>query len=422
MNKTPEVKAHVLKNRPFAFLWIGQSISLFGLAIYATCLPFLVFHAGGGAVELGFAHSFFIIPQLVFLLISGVFVDRWPRKIILLICDVIRGMAVAGITLLLVMGSLKLPHVYALTGLLGLISTFYRPAVRGIIPQLVAKNQLISANSLRSISQQLSEMIGPVVAGALVVNIGLYAAYGINTATFLLSALLVSAVAVSQARKRIAVDENDKTSFWNDFRDGWLALKKREWLGASILIGSLSNIGIASFDVIILPVFANEFYAGVLTYSWVLSSMAVGALVCAVIIGKIDRMAHRGILYYAFMSLSGIGILLLSFKPELWLLLLLTAMIGFSLTAFIIIWDSASLTAFIIIWDSAIQELVEEDVLGRITSFQMFGGLVLLPVSYWIFGLIIENFGTTSSMAISGISIVLVSVAGLTNRKIRNLN
>ena len=410
MKKTSKVKTHVLQNRSFAFLWTGQSISLFGIAIYTTCLPFLVFQAGGDAVELGFAHSFFIIPQIIFLLVSGVLVDRWPRKVILIICDVIRGLAVVGITALLLMDSLVLIHIYALTGLLGFLSTFYRPAVRGITPQIVAKNQLISANSLRSISQQLSEMIGPVIGGALVVNVGLYAAYGINSVTFLLSALFVSFVTVRKIQNKEMPSEKRRNSFWKDFQDGWLVIKERAWLGVSILIGSLANIGIASFDVIILPVFAKDSYNGVLTYSWILSSMAIGALICAFIIGRDAKFTRRGILYYSFMALSGGGVLLLSFNPALWLVLLIVAMIGFSLTA------------FIIIWESAVQELVEEEVLGRVTSFQMFGGLALLPIGYWIFGIVIEKFGTTTSMTIAGISIILVSILGLTNKKIRDLN
>lgn len=398
----------VLQNKSFALLWSGQSISFFGLAIYNTCLPFLVFHTGGGAIELGLANSFFIIPQIIFLLISGVYVDRWPKRKVLIICDVIRGVAVLGISLLLLMDMLILIHIYVLTALMGLLSTFYRPAVRGFIPLIIKKEQLLSANSLRSISQELSGMIGPVVGGMLVASIGLYIAYSINTLTFLLSALLVSFISLKSTTKINEVKE--PSSFWNDFKDGWNAIRERAWLGASILIASLSNIGIASFDVIVLPVFANEAYSGVKTYGWFIASLAVGALLCATIIGRLERLSHRGILYYTFMGLSGICVLLLSLKPFLFLTLLLLAIIGFSLTA------------FIIIWESAVQELVDENLLGRVTSFQMFGGLALLPIGYAIFGYLIENIGYIYSMSLAGISIIIVSLLGLTNKKIRQLN
>ena len=338
----------VLHNRSFSLLWTGQSISMFGLAIYITCLPFLVFRAGGSATELGLAHTFFIIPQLIFLLVSGVFVDRWPKKKILVISDFLRGLAVSGIAVLLLTDNLQLIHVYLLTGFLGLISTLYRPAVRGITPQIVDKTQLLSANSLRAISQQVSDMIGPVVGGFLVAAIGLYIAYTVNAITFLLSALFVSFIAIRSTKKKTEDTPTEKPTFWKDFTQGWSAIKKRPWLGASILIGSLSNIGIAAFDVIILPVYANNSFNGVQTYGIFLAAMAIGALICATLIGRLERISKRGILYYLFMALSGLFILGISFTPPLLVSLLLLAAIGFCLTAFIIIWDSAT------------QELIED--------------------------------------------------------------
>src|SRR5699024_5483865 len=99
----------------------------------------LVFHTNGGAMELSLAHSFFIIPQIIFLLISGVYVDRWSKRKILIICDVIRGTAVLGVSILLITDRLALIHIYSLTALMGLLSTFYRPAARGFIPQIVKR-------------------------------------------------------------------------------------------------------------------------------------------------------------------------------------------------------------------------------------------------------------------------------------------
>ncbi|WP_040225425.1 MFS transporter [Bhargavaea cecembensis] len=401
--------ASLLSNRSFLFLWTGQSISMFGLAVYTTCLPFLVFHAGGGAVELSLAQSIFIIPQLVFLLASGVFVDRWPKKRIMMIADLIRSLLVFSVAILLVVEELRLIHVYLLTGIIGLIGTFYRPAVRGITPLIVEKTQLISANSLRSISQQVNEMIGPAIGGFLAASIGLYVAYAINAVTFLLSALLVTLVAV----RTVVPDEEENgrsDNFLDDFVEGWKTVRKRGWLGASILIGSVSNVGIAAFDVIILPVYAASAFQGVRTYGLFLSSMAIGALVCAVVIGKINKLSNRGVLYYLFIGLSGVFVLCLSLKPALWLTLLLLSGIGFCLTAFIIIWDSVT------------QELIDEKLLGRVVSFEMFGGLALLPLSYALFGFLLEKMGVSWSMSLAGLVILAASLLGLANRRVRELN
>ncbi|WP_373894500.1 MFS transporter [Virgibacillus sp. CBA3643] len=101
-------------------------------------------------------------------MISCVYVDRWPKRTVLIVCDIIHGGAVLGISLLIITGMLVLAHIYILTVLMGAIFTFYRPAVCGILPQIVRKDQRIAASSLRSISRQVSEMVGPVVGGALV--------------------------------------------------------------------------------------------------------------------------------------------------------------------------------------------------------------------------------------------------------------
>lgn len=80
------------------------------------------------------------------------------------------------------------------------------------------------------------------------------------------------------------------------------------------------------------------------------------------------------------------------------------------------------LTAFIIIWESAVQELLDENVLGRVTSFQMFGRLALLPIGYSVFGYLIENLGHIYSMGLAWICIKIVSLLGLMNKKIRVLH
>src|SRR5699024_11641629 len=100
------------------------------------------------------------------------------------------------IVLLLLTNTLALVHIYMLTAFMGLLSTFYGPAVRGIIPQIVEKEQLLSANSLRSIAREVNGMIGPVIGGFVVASFGLYLAYSINTVTFLVSALFVSFITV----------------------------------------------------------------------------------------------------------------------------------------------------------------------------------------------------------------------------------
>lgn len=74
------------------------------------------------------------------------------------------------------------------------------------------------------------------------------------------------------------------------------------------------------------------------------------------------------------------------------------------------------------IWESAVQALIDEEVLGRVTSIRMFGGLALLPIGYWFFGVVIEQVGTSLAITIAGILIIFISAMGLLNKRIRELD
>lgn len=409
IHKVPHIFS-ALSNRSFSFLWIGQSFSMFAFSINTTCLPFLVFHVGGGAAELSIAQTFFIVPQLVFLFISGIYVDRIPKKTILSSVDFLRGIAAAAIAGLLLTHQASTFYVYVLTALLGTFSSFYRPAVRSMLSWIVDDKYRLSANSLRSISQQLSKIIGPVVGSFLVVSVSLFSAYTINAILFALSALLVYFVRPQKREYSNGETGRKKGDFLVDLFAGWSTLIKVPWLGATILLGSLANMGIAGFDVILLPIYAKSVH-GIEAFGWFLTSMAVGSLLCALVIGRIDRLAKRGILYYSFMAASGLFVISLAMTPPFWLILVILAAFGFCLSAFIIIWESAT------------QELIDKKLLGRITSIEMFFGLLLLPVSYSLFGWLVDKVVNLSlTIVIAGITIFLFSILGLFNRKIRTLN
>ena len=79
------------------------------------------------------------------------------------------------------------------------------------------------------------------------------------------------------------------------------------------------------------------------------------------------------------------------------------------------------MTTFIIVWESLLQDLVDNEKLGRITSIDMFGGLVLLPVGYWIFGLLIENTNVSLVIQITGIGIIIMAMIPLMFSSVRNL-
>ncbi|WP_188732629.1 MFS transporter [Oceanobacillus neutriphilus] len=405
---------NTLSNQNFFRFWLGQSVSVFGASMYQAALPFLVFHINGGAAELSLANTFYIAPQAIVLIFGGVFTDRWNRKYTLVITDLIKTLSVFLIFLLLLFGELKMFHVYGLTASLGIVSTFSRPTTRGIIPQLVRKDQLVNANSLRAISRQVSQMLAPVAGGFLISAVGIFVVFGINTFTFLFSALFISTIHLYHKTAKTSDEKDNKQSYWKDLADGFKTVKSINWLFIGILVSSINNIFVASFDVIALPIYIRETFqtaelSGAEVYGFTLSSMAIGALLSAFWMGRQKNLPSRGILYYTLIGFTGIAVFLLTLSHSIIITLFITTIIGFLMTT------------FIIVWESLLQDLIDNDKLGRITSIDMFGGLVLLPVGYWIFGFLIEATNAALVIKITGLGIILMAGIPMLFSSVRKL-
>jgi len=163
--------ARSLKSRPFAFVWIGQTISNLGDMIFYTALAWQVLSMTGSATAMGVVLVAAEIPRLVFMLIGGVAADRLPRKLIMLWSDGGRGLIILLIALLGWMHVLQFWHLVLQSFLFGFVDGFFNPAVRAITPELVEKDDLASANSLNSLSQTMSQLLGPALGATLVVLI-----------------------------------------------------------------------------------------------------------------------------------------------------------------------------------------------------------------------------------------------------------
>lgn len=138
---------HPLRHPPFVWFWLGQSVSLLGDRVYSVALPFLVLELGGGAGELGRVLAVYFVPQLLFLVLGGVFVDKLPRRLTLIASDLAHALLL--IVVLALAGNLALTHLYVLSGVFGLLSAFFMPAAMSITPQLVPRDVLTQANATR---------------------------------------------------------------------------------------------------------------------------------------------------------------------------------------------------------------------------------------------------------------------------------
>jgi DHA3 family macrolide efflux protein-like MFS transporter len=215
-----------LRGRPFALLWSGQTISVIGDRIFQVALAWWVLEETGSAVAMGAVFIFTTIPMLLFLLIGGVFVDRFPRLWLMLISDVTRGLTMGLMALLAFSGTLEIWHVYVFSLVSGFVEAFFSPAYRSALPELTPAEDLPSANSLTSLSRQLSSVLGPAAGAAIVMLGGTPLSFALDGASFFISAFcLVPILKLATSPRR----EETSESIFANLREGLRAVMASPW-------------------------------------------------------------------------------------------------------------------------------------------------------------------------------------------------
>jgi Transmembrane secretion effector len=176
-----------LSQRSFALLWTGQTVSGVGDSVYQVALVWWVLVHTGSALAMGTVLICERAPSLVLLLLGGVMVDRFPRLWVMLISDLARGALAGVIGVLASANALTMWHVYVVSFAFGVVSAFFYPAYRAVVPEQVTADLLPSANSLTSLSQQATGIIGPRLGAVMVAIGGSPVAFMVDAVSFFLS-------------------------------------------------------------------------------------------------------------------------------------------------------------------------------------------------------------------------------------------
>jgi DHA3 family macrolide efflux protein-like MFS transporter len=181
----------LLAERNFIRLWGAQAVSNQGDWVYTLGVVASLAKRGLGAETLATLVVMQAAPRAVASALGGPIIDRFSRKRIMVLADLMRAAAVGS---LLLSGEPTLPHLYMVAACLGLFAALFQPSLQASIPNVVPASRLVAANALVSATFQMAIMIGPLLGALLVSRLGLRPAFAVNAASFALSALLVAGV------------------------------------------------------------------------------------------------------------------------------------------------------------------------------------------------------------------------------------
>jgi MFS family permease len=413
-----------LTHRSFAYLWGGQSISRLGDSLYRIALAWWVLEETGSATAMGTVLVFSSVPMLLFLLIGGVVVDRFPRLRVILMADLLSGTVVAVIAGLAWVGSLEVWHVYIASTIFGFVRAFFFPAYAATVPEVTPLEALPSANSLTSLSQQLTGIVGPALGAALVAFGGAATAFALDALSFFVSAACLLPILRSQPsaslresiQPTIASDplpaaRSTGRLAMDDLRAGLKAVLAAPWLWITIAIFGFVNVTSASPRAIALPFLVKDnLHAEVKTLGLFYSMTSLGYVLGALWLGRFPRLRRRGLWAYIATLLSGLLVAAFGLLLPIPVLAVAALVIGLSMSV------------FSLIWTNTLQELVPRHLLGRVSSLDALGSLVLTPIGFGLIGWATDLFGAPVVFIIGGSLTVGLALLGLAHPAIRNLD
>jgi MFS family permease len=427
-----------LGSRPFALLWLGQTVSVLGDGVYLVALAWQVEVLTRSATDLGLILLAASIPRLLFLLLGGVLADRLPRRGIMLFADAARGVAVLALAALSYRQLLQFWHLAALSLLFGFASAFFIPAYQSISPQLVQVEALPSANALTGLSRQLSGLVGPALGAAVVTLAHPAGAFAFDGVTFLFSALCLLFV---RAPRHVAAlqpiapasEKRRRRGVFGDLREGLAYVAGSTWIWVTIVLASVGNAALQPLSVSTPKLVQDVYQQDVWLFGAIFTASALGAVVATLIIGQMRRLRHRGILAYLGTTVASLAMMAF-FLPGLSLTLPTASLLGADLALSVPLaaapaialaagaLQGLGLGVFGIIWDTTLQELVPADKLGRVSSLDWFGSLAFQPLGLVAAGALTDAIGARWVFLAAGALNLLLNLFGLSLRAIRRLD
>lgn len=360
---------------------------------------------------MGTVNIFSMVPMLVFMLFGGVMVDRLPRTLVMFISDLLRGLLVGGVAILAALDHLEVWQIFIASALFGLVSAFFEPAYIAIFPEIIQADTLPSANSLTTLSREITGIIGPSIGAWMVVAGGTPITFGLDAISFFIAALaLIPLLKFDKALQKQPV-QRVKTDIWGDLLSGLKAVAASPWLWVTISVAALANMAEAGAITTTLPFLISDAWKmDVTSLGYFYSALSAGAVLTAVVMGNWKKLRRRGPVAYLSWLLIGATIIILGAQSRLWISLLAGALLG------------VAATSFGLIWTNSLQELVPHDLLGRVSSIDYLGSFALMPIGYALAGWASDKFGPSLVFIVCGSFVSLLAVLGLMHPAIRKMD
>ena len=398
--------------RRFFTIWAGQAISMLGSQMVGFAIIWYLTKQTGSATVLSMASLFAILPAVILGPIAGTFVDRNNRKWIMIVSDLIVGLARLAGVFLFASGVIQVWHIYLILFIGNAAGAFQSPANSASSALMVPKKELSRVAGMNQALNGALNIVGAPLGALLMSVTTIPVILLIDFATMLLAVIPLFFIPIPQPEAK--TDSNGaviKNSFFADLKEGFQFIFS--WPGLCILLLIVMMINfLISPAMNLLPLLVSQFFGGSeVELALINSVFGVGMLVGGLILGAWGGFKKRIFTAYMGLFFSGIGFGFVGFLPS---------------TAFPVAVGLFGLGALMLplingTFHAVFQASIPPEIQGRVTSLIGFGSMLAIPIGTAIAGPVSDAIGIQWWFIIGGFSMILFGILGFLLPILRNV-
>lgn len=387
----------VARSSSYFPLWLSQLVSSFGDTLHYIALVVLVYELTGRGAAVAVLVAAEVVPVLLLGPVAGVVIDRFSRKSVLISADLARAVLVL---------SLAWPqgawHAYIVAGGIAAGTTFFNPTVQAVIPELTTEDQRLAANSVSWSTGRLVQIIASATAGGLIALIGTDAAFALNAATFVISALLLVRLVIPPHAGQLAQDtKRGLDRYFGEARAGLRYALRDQLVSRLLLVQGVASLATGATSAMLVVLSEQHLGLRPSGFAWLIGAIGVGALLGPLIPNALATDYRSARWLFVPYIIRGIGDLLIAIFTPLPIALVILFVYGLNTST------------GMVVFSSTVQGAVPGSVRGRVFTLLDVVWNAMRLLSLAAGAVIVDMVGVRPLFWTGGALLALAGVLGL---------
>ncbi|MFD4924306.1 MFS transporter [Streptomyces goshikiensis] len=410
-----DVPSGLWRHRDFRNLWLGQTSSMFAAHMVAVIFPLLAsVSLNASLFEMGLLSAAGYVPYIGVSLFAGVWLDRKPKRAIIVLCDIARALLLLAIPVAWWLDLLSVPTLLVVALLVGCFSVVADVGSASILPALVERDDLIEGNSKLELSASSASIAGSALGGGIFQLLAGPVSMLINTVLFALSAFFTALI----RGERKGAEGSDGTqgaqgaegseegaeagqSIWRDMADGVAFVTGHVTVRTLVLTTLIINFFMAIAEPVALVFVTRTLDIPPYTVGLILAASGAGALVGAVIAAPMSRLLPLGRLLVLTATLTGVASLLTPLAT------LVPAPAAVALMVAMYVLDAAMIVVYNINVRSYRSAITPDEMQGRMNATNRMAGMGVMPIGAVLGGLLGTAVGTLPALVLASLGTLI---------------